>query len=99
MTHTYAVLQVSATVYDEVKQKLEAAGYSHAFHTHEGEPTPTIDMHGIGLTRGAEDEGRVAKLTEALRLYGRHLRECDVVTQPHPRYNPCSCGLDTLRRP
>ncbi len=45
MTHTYAVLEVSQAVYDEIRAKLEAAGYDHAFH----EDPDVIDMHGIAL--------------------------------------------------
>lgn len=48
-TYTYAILEVSKAAYEEIKKKLEDAGYHHALHTHEGEPTPVIDMHGIGL--------------------------------------------------
>lgn len=45
-THTYAVLEVSQTAYDEIAVKLRTAGYSHAFDDAER----AIDMHGIGLT-------------------------------------------------
>lgn len=45
MTHTYALLEVSAVAYEEVATKLRAAGYDHAFNA-DGE----IDMHGIALT-------------------------------------------------
>jgi len=51
MTHTYAELEVSRATYDEIAQKLRAAGYQHVF-INAGPPdaaTPTIDMHGIGL--------------------------------------------------
>jgi hypothetical protein len=44
MTHTYALLEVSPAVYEEIAAKLREAGYSHAFNV-QGE----IDMHGIGL--------------------------------------------------
>lgn len=46
-TRTYAVLPISPAAYREVRQQLEAAGYQHAFHEHEGEEV--IDMHGIAL--------------------------------------------------
>jgi hypothetical protein len=29
-----------------------------------------------------------------LKQWCSHLDKCDVVTEPHPKYNPCSCGLD-----
>jgi hypothetical protein len=58
-TNTFAELELSQTAYDEIRKKLEAAGYHHAFMfkgTADGE-APTIDMHGIGVTRasGAEE--------------------------------------------
>lgn len=49
-THTYALLEVSAASYDEIKTKLQAAGYGHAFLSN-----GTIDMHGIGVTREETD--------------------------------------------
>jgi hypothetical protein len=46
-THTYALLEVSAACYEEIKAKLEAAGYADAFHNDDGKTV--IDMHGIAL--------------------------------------------------
>lgn len=48
-THTFATLELSAAAYDEIREKLEKAGYQHAF-LEEG----AIDMHGLGVTRAAE---------------------------------------------
>lgn len=48
-THTFAGLEVSQGTYDEIRAKLEAAGYHHAFAE-----SGAIDMHGIGLLRGPE---------------------------------------------
>lgn len=45
-TYTYAELELSQAAYDEIRQKLEAAGYQHAFMS-----DGAIDMHGIGVTR------------------------------------------------
>ncbi len=46
-THTYAVLAVSQSTYDEIAHLLKEAGYDHAFHVRfHG---TVIDMHGIGL--------------------------------------------------
>jgi hypothetical protein len=53
-THTYVTLDVSRAVFDEVKAKLEAAGYFQAFDLKDGEVVQ-IDMHGLALT--VEDEG------------------------------------------
>lgn len=46
-THTYAILEVSPAVYAEIRAKLEAAGYEHAFIVDIG--GEAIDMHGIAL--------------------------------------------------
>jgi len=46
-THTYVELEVTPHVFDEIRTKLEAAGYQHAFMG--TEERPAIDMHGIGL--------------------------------------------------
>lgn len=46
-THTCALLEVSAETYDEIRSKLEAAGYDHVFLPDDG-----LDMHGIALTKG-----------------------------------------------
>ena len=43
MTHTYAILEVSAPTFREIKGRLEASGYAHAFHD------DVIDLHGIAL--------------------------------------------------
>jgi hypothetical protein len=48
-THTYAILDVSKAAYDEIKQKLEAAGYQHALHDDRDGDGVVIDMHGIAL--------------------------------------------------
>ena len=48
-THTYAILEVSGSVYEEVRKKLEEADYRHAFHQEGGRKL--IDMHGIALAR------------------------------------------------
>ena len=48
MTHTYAVLVVSPAVYREVRNRLAAVGYQHAFEP-DGEGGEVIDMHGMAL--------------------------------------------------
>ncbi len=51
-TRTYALLEVSPAAYAEIRAKLMAAGYEHAFHVDErGE---AIDMHGIALSADKE---------------------------------------------
>ncbi len=44
MTHTYALLELSQAAYDEIRAKLEEAGYQHTFHEEN-----RIDMHGIAV--------------------------------------------------
>lgn len=66
MSHTYAVLQVSAATYAEIREKLKAAGYEHAFHVEERafrmndrREVEVIDMHGIALSAIVVDNGCV----------------------------------------
>jgi hypothetical protein len=47
MTHTFALLELSPAAYDEICGKLRAACYDHAINV-----DGTIDMHGIGISRG-----------------------------------------------
>ena len=47
-THTFVILQISETAFEEIKTKLTEAGYSHTFHEND-EYGLVIDMHGIGL--------------------------------------------------
>lgn len=46
--YTYAILDVSPATYREIREKLDAAGYQHAFHRDGGREV--IDMHGIALS-------------------------------------------------
>lgn len=50
MTYTYATLEISRAAYDEIYEKLKAAGYDSAI-----EDEGLIDMHGIALTWDAEE--------------------------------------------
>jgi hypothetical protein len=47
-THTYAILNVSAATYAEIRSNLAIAGYGNAFHP-VGYGRERIDMHGIAL--------------------------------------------------
>lgn len=42
-TYTFAVMEVSPVAYEEIKKKLEEAGYQHAIRD------GLLDMHGIAL--------------------------------------------------
>ena len=54
MTYTYALIPVSKAYFDEVKSMMEAAGYHHAFNTHDGKPV--LDMRSLALI---EDDGKI----------------------------------------
>jgi hypothetical protein len=46
-TRTYAILEVTPEIYNQIRKLLAEAGYEHAFHgDRDGE---VIDMHGIAL--------------------------------------------------
>lgn len=51
-THTYVTMDVTHSVFEEVKKKLEDAEYHHAIHD-EG---TKLDLHGIALTLDPEDK-------------------------------------------
>jgi hypothetical protein len=55
MTYTYILMDVSPAVYEEIKQKLLAAGYTYAIHN-EGQYGFVLDMHGIALKLQSEPE-------------------------------------------
>lgn len=44
-TYTYVKLQLNRAAFDEIKTKLEAAGYQHAI-SKDGQ---CIDMHGLAI--------------------------------------------------
>jgi hypothetical protein len=46
-TYTYVLLELSPAAYAEIRAKLLAAGYQHAFDTDAGREV--IDMHGIAV--------------------------------------------------
>jgi hypothetical protein len=48
-THTYSVLGISEAAFNEIKDKLEEAGYHHCFNG-EG-PDLVIDMAGVALQK------------------------------------------------
>ena len=57
MKHTYALLDVSESTYNEIAEKLRGAGYDEAFHqdaTLTSLNGQVIDMHGIALSLADE---------------------------------------------
>jgi hypothetical protein len=61
-TYTFALLEVSAAAYDEIKAKLTEAGYAHSLNDRDA--LQPIDMHGIGLVRAGRQ--RVADIKAQL---------------------------------
>lgn len=55
-THTYALMDVSAETYAEIRRKLEEAGYQHAI-MEDG----VLDMHGIGIGTEADTIAELLK--------------------------------------
>lgn len=79
MTHTYAIMEVSQKAYDEIRGKLEAAGYSDQI-----DQDGSLDMHGIALA--VED---VPKIKKAVRHgYARTSESQDMCG-----ISECLCGF------
>lgn len=84
-THTYAVLEVSTATYREIRGKLDAAGYQHAFQETamaavrgdglDVSGIEVIDMHGIALADGG---GGAAPIPMVLHCPKCHLQHVDV---------------------
>ncbi len=55
MTHTYAILRVSAETYNEIRGLLVAAGYDDQLH--DKPAGEVIDMHGIALQQHPDAVG------------------------------------------
>lgn len=51
-THTYVVMEVSPSAYEEIRKQLKDAGYAQAFHFQDG--VEQIDLSGLALQRGKE---------------------------------------------
>jgi hypothetical protein len=60
-THTYAILEVSREAYQEIKAKLEAAGYADQFLVSDG--VALIDMHGIALSEAMNAADKHSRAT------------------------------------
>lgn len=63
MTYTVATLEVSASAYNEIADKLRAAGYDQCF-----DEAGMIDMTHIGLVKAAESDD--SKELQVLAEYG-----------------------------
>jgi hypothetical protein len=104
-TYTYAILDVSQAAFEEIKAKLEAAGYQHAFGEDDGRTV--IDMHGIAVApEDSTDTGEMVTVTTSapprslLRIppeFENHLRVCPECAR-RPSYVPlCSVGAAILK--
>ena len=49
MSHTYAIIPVSYETYEEIREKLIAAGYFDQIHDVPGSVFEVLDMYGIGI--------------------------------------------------
>jgi hypothetical protein len=48
-THTYAILELSKASFEEIKTKLENAGYQDQIHVNGEDGRIVVDMHGIAV--------------------------------------------------
>jgi len=70
MTYTYAILEISKAAYDEIKNKLEVAGYSDQFHKNDGQIV--INMHGIALAQ--EKENAISQIESTKNEVGTNVK-------------------------
>lgn len=57
MTHTYTIVEVTSSTYEEIRAVLIAAGYQHAIHKDEaGGDGEVLDMHGGIALRVKRDD-------------------------------------------
>lgn len=80
-THTFAELEVSEEVYEEVAKLLREAGYWHVFMDN-----GAIDMHGIGLTKGASGSN-----CRCAHSRGRHITPIHGQPLGRCRASGCKC--------
>ena len=73
MTYTYALLEVSKATYDEIAEKLKAAGYGHAFHQSADGDRTAIDMHGLALA--SKPEATPTERLDAWAIYCNAFRD------------------------
>lgn len=84
MSHTYALLELTPSAFEEIYEKLKLAGYGHAFIKKRGEAT-VIDMHGIGVSA---NKSSVPQPHTMSRLWSDVLR--DII-------EPAHAGPDQIR--
>jgi hypothetical protein len=54
-TSTYVLLKLSESAYEEIRSKMEAAGYGHVFIPNPEAPaSPRVLMHGIAVVPEVE---------------------------------------------
>lgn len=56
-TYTYVLMELSDAAYDEIRKKLEDAGYDEHLHDNPDDPArPRLNMHGIAVVPYRPDE-------------------------------------------
>lgn len=60
-THTYVTLEISDEAYQEIRSKLDAAGYQHTFM-----PGGEIDLSGIAVKSDGVDALELAAMARGL---------------------------------
>lgn len=55
MSYTYVIMHLSPSAYEEIAEKMRAAGYGHAFHEPRNRSETVIDMHGLAVAAGPAD--------------------------------------------
>lgn len=87
-THTFATLEITPLAYDEIRSKLSDADYQHAFIDR-----GTVDMHGIGVTRGLENMP-IDMILYCPACHEQHIDEPQPEkhwTNPPHREHQCQC--------
>lgn len=104
-THTFVILELSQAAYDEIAEKLRAAGYDYAFNKCEGKIV--IDMNGIAV--GVEETQEVMPIVDpTLACYGvgtpgslgsrSKFSDFDDLTTHEKDLNPAQGNLDELSK-
>lgn len=88
MTHTYVILEISQSAYDEVAKKLREAKYDHAFHKTAGD-RDVIDMHGIAVSGDGRAIDRLEEILQEMERGGVLVTESEMekVEKNFPGYN------------
>jgi hypothetical protein len=81
-THTYVVLDLSPVAYDEIRRKLEDAGYGQAFHSENG--AERIDMTGLAVSRDSVTPEDLARTEYPSKIAPEDDRNSALGSGPRP---------------